>query len=1164
MLAGLTPGFMVLQGNRLEDLREVAVQWLAANPLQPLEREVFLVQSNGIAQWLKIALAHNEQGTGIAAAIDVQLPGRFIWQAYRSVFPALPSSSPFDKTPLTWRIYQLLRDWPQLQQLLGDQVELLYPLQGFLAADQDPRRCYQLAGKLADLYDQYQVFRADWLDAWEQGQDILIRANGQPQPLPHEQRWQALLWRLLVQAIQQQQPVQDFGTSSRAQVHQQFISACRQFSPRQRPAGLPRRVLVFSISSLPQQTLQLLQAISPFTQVMIFASNPCQHYWGDLIEGKELLKQEYRRIAARKTPAGLDPQQLHAYGHPLLASWGKQGRDFLHLLDEHDQPDNYRQLFNQQKIDLFSDPGAACLLHQLQSDILHLRPLAERQALHSKVDPATDTSLQFMLAHSPQREVEILHDQLLASFASARARGEQLEARDILVMVPDINQYAPHIHAVFGRYATSSDAPDAPRDPRFVPYHISDQSQRQHNTLLLALEQLLHLPQSRFALSELSELLDTPAVRLRFGLAEADLPLLRRWIQGANIRWGLDAGQRASLELPELEQNTWLAGLQRMLLGYASGNSGSWQDIEPYDEAAGLEAALLGPLSQLLDRLQQAATLLAREHSAADWPGLIQQLLEDFFCADSPADSWALGQLEQVLEQLQNNWHDAALADELLPLEVVREELLAGLDQPSLSQKFLGGSINFATLMPMRAIPFKQLWLLGMNDLDYPRHTHAADFDLMDRDYRPGDRSRREDDRYLFLEALISARNKLVISWVGRDIRHNSERPPSVLVSQLRDHLAAGWSSTDGSDLLAALTTVHPLQPFSREYFSPGRDPRLFTHAHEWRAVHGSDLSGAGTSFEQPDQLEKFAPWQPQAPVNLDQLASFLRNPVQHFYQQRLGIYWHSPEAGGLDHEPFAANSLEAWQLRQQLLDSVLAHLARQPDANSGQLLQQQIGRLQRTGALPMQAFAAAASERLQQELTEPLHNYQQLLTTYPQLLPPQILRLTGSNGLCIEDSISGLRRNGQNEQVRLLLQPSNLHSGKSLKYYQLIHHWPAHLCLQLQQPVTTRLLGPNSDISLPALSAEQADELLQQILLAYQEGMRRPLPLPCKTAFALLTGAKPADTYTGGYNNSAEVAETPGLHKFWPDYPSLLADELFTHYANLLYRPLLEALHQQ
>lgn len=1189
MLAPLTPGFMVLQGNQLEDLREVVVQWLAEHPLAPLEHECFLVQSNGIAQWLKIALASNAHGKGIAAAIDVQLPGRFIWQAYRSVFPELPTRSAFDKGPLTWRLYHLLHHWSALCDQLGEQASLLAPLQGFLSADEDPRRCYQLAARLADLYDQYQLYRADWLQAWEQGRKVIIKANGSEQPLPPEQQWQALLWQLLNKSIEQSvepslEPESErthLGKLSRARIHQAFIARCRDFSPRHRPAELPRRVIVFSISSLPTQTLELLQALSPFTQVMVFVTNPSEHYWGDLVEGKELLRREYRRIRERMTPANIEAEALHAYGHPLLASWGKQGRDFLHLLDEHDQPEHYRHYFNRQKIDLFSPPPGNGLLQQLQADILHLRSLEERRALASAIDPAHDRSLQFLIAHSPQREVEILHDQLLDSFEHAKAEGKTLHPRDILVMVPDINLYSPHIHAVFGRYAQpphfataddrAADGSSASRDGRYLPYHISDQSQRRQNTLLIALESLLQLPQARFNVSQLSDLLDVPALRERFGLAENDLPILRRWIKGANIRWGLDAEQRAELGLPSIEQNSWLFGLQRMLLGYAAGEYSSWQGIEAYDEVSGLEAALLGPLSRLIDRLRQARQQMMQAHTSTEWLTLIGQLLPMFFTETSAADRWALDRLQIQLEQLQEIWQSAGLEHEELPLEVVREELLAGLDETNLSQKFLGGSINFATLMPMRAIPFQQLWLLGMNDRDYPRQSQHADFDLMADDYRPGDRSRREDDRYLFLEALLSARQRLVISWVGRDIRDHSEKPPSVLVSQLRDHIQAGWSLAGaGPDapkdaLLSALSTQHPLQAFSRRYFESTRDPRLFTYAREWRALHDSPVD------EHRDELPA---WQAEAPLSLEDLVSFLRNPVDYFYRRRLGIRWYDEHLDIADSEPFHPDALEAWNLRDSLVSRIRSALYPSENQNKGQnsdqLLQQEIARLQRSGELPMPPFGPLLQSQLEQALQAPLQHFQQLLIEYPQQLAPRALQLELEleleGSLILQDSLNDIRCNHAGEHVRLLIHPGTLHEGKSKKYHQLLRHWPAHLAAQLHQPTCTRILGPDTDLSLPPLSADQASELLRTIMASLYAGMQRPLPLACKTAFAALEASgKPQEHYEGDPpRSSGEVSATPGLQKLWPDYARLSAEADFLRLAEQLYRPLMHALGQQ
>ncbi|HET8791183.1 MAG TPA: exodeoxyribonuclease V subunit gamma, partial [Modicisalibacter sp.] len=288
----LQPGFMVIHGNRLEDLRGVAVEWMKRQPLAPLENETILVQSNGISQWMKLALAKDVDeagagGSGIAAALDVTLPARFLWQAYRAVLThtendpqAVPATSPFDKSRLIWRLLRLL---PELMT-----QDAFAPLRQFLDGDDDLRKHHQLAERLADLFDQYQVYRADWLDAWGRGDDVLIDARGQTTPLPDEQRWQPALWRALCEDV-----VDDVGTdgidSSRAMVHRRFLAAAGSLTPDNRPPGLPRRVMVFGISSLPQQALEALAAIARCCQVVLCVHNPCQHYWADIIEHKDLL-----------------------------------------------------------------------------------------------------------------------------------------------------------------------------------------------------------------------------------------------------------------------------------------------------------------------------------------------------------------------------------------------------------------------------------------------------------------------------------------------------------------------------------------------------------------------------------------------------------------------------------------------------------------------------------------------------------------------------------------------------------------------------------------------------------------------------------------------------------------------------------------------------------
>ncbi|HBC35836.1 MAG TPA: exodeoxyribonuclease V subunit gamma, partial [Marinobacter adhaerens] len=216
--ARIEPGFHAIHANHLEDLRRAVVYICRHNPMPPLESETFLVQSNGIAQWLKLALAEKrtedglEGGLGIAAGMDFLFPARFIWQAYRAVLPdgEVPEQSPFDKRRLVWRLYRLL------PRLVG-QDEAFTPLARFLEGNDPDLRNFQLAEKVADLFDQYQVFRADWLAAWEQGKDVIITARAEEKSLDAETRWQPLLWRRLVE---------DVGAdahTSRSQIHTRFM-----------------------------------------------------------------------------------------------------------------------------------------------------------------------------------------------------------------------------------------------------------------------------------------------------------------------------------------------------------------------------------------------------------------------------------------------------------------------------------------------------------------------------------------------------------------------------------------------------------------------------------------------------------------------------------------------------------------------------------------------------------------------------------------------------------------------------------------------------------------------------------------------------------------------------------------------------------------------------
>ncbi|MGI4849115.1 MAG: exodeoxyribonuclease V subunit gamma, partial [Janthinobacterium lividum] len=1002
----ILPGLIILHGNQMEQLRAAVFDWQRSYPLAPLEPAIFLVQSNGVAEWLKIAIAEE---MGICAATRIELPGRFLWSAYRDMLgrEQVPGRSELDKQPLAWRLMRLLPG-------LLDQ-SAFEPLRHFLA-DGDPERRLQLATRLADLFDQYQVYRADWLGDWAGGRDQLRRAQGDTLPLPEDQRWQAQLWRAVLadvdvnadfRADSSADTVAIPGTEALAQsvsahsrgrgrvdIHQQFIEAIE--AGAESAGRLPRRVVLFGISALPRQTLEALAALSAHTQVLVAVPNPCQFYWGDIIDGRDLLKAAQKRQQSRTSLdlATVAPEELHAHSHPLLAGWGRQGRDFVRLLDEFDNPEGTLARHAGLRIDLFTETQGETLLQQTQAAIRDLLPLAEHPGFHD----SEDRSIEFHVAHSAQREVEVLHDRLLGMLGGGE--GKPLRPRDIVVMVPDIETFSAAIRAVFGQYGR--------HDARHIPFEIGDIKDRSVNPLLLALEWLLRLPQQRCRQSEVRDLLDVPALARRFGLADADLVQLGAWIEGAGVRWGLDLAHRRGLGLARTgEQNAWIFGLRRMLLGYASGGGEAYDGIEPYAEVGGLDAALAGSLAQLVESLVRWSAVLAEPATVEVWGQRARCLLLDFFDGDDAQDRLTLARLEESLQC----WLEASAGarfTEPVPLAVMREAWLGDIDEPALNHRFVSGGVTFCTLMPMRALPFQVVCLLGMNDGDYPRRAQQMDFDLLARPgmARPGDRSRRDDDRYLMLEALLSARAKLYVSWAGRNVRDNSEEPPSVLVSQLRDYLQAGFACD-----LAAMTTEHPLQPFGRRYFERGG---LVTYAREWRIAHGAAQLGGAASSERTGELPAPAAMLPlprfelqaEQMLKLRELARFVKQPVRYFFRQRLGVVFSEIGLAFEDDEPFGPDALQEYHLAESLLDDdgVAEAIAAVPAA-----LQRRAERLGREGLLPIGMMGRHWQERLVSTLVPVRTAWLQLCRRFP-VPAPKLTVLAEHAGARLEDWLDGMR----------------------------------------------------------------------------------------------------------------------------------------------------------
>ncbi|RMX06692.1 exodeoxyribonuclease V subunit gamma [Corticibacter populi] len=1218
--ASIAPGILALHGNRTEMLADTLAEWMAARPLEPLEQEVVLVQSNGMAEWLKMRLARH---LGVSAAIEVDLPSRFAWRMYRHILgnQQVPYQTPLDKPAMLWHLMKILPAllaagagkgcgegasaspiWQPLQRMLE-----MARREGSAArpASNDTSALYHLAQRIADLFDQYQVYRPDWLQDWKQERDQLAAVNTPPTPIDDDAAWQPALWRQLLQT-------QDAALAQaiRPRLHQRAVRALRDAS-RPLPAPLPRRVMLFGMTHVPLPVIELLSAMGAHSQVLLAIPNPCRFYWSDALSERELFQHSQRQLdlQARRHPlrgaidlSAIALDAMHAHAHPLLMMWGRQVRDFIRQLEAYDEAQTAQARMGLPRIDVFDDEpdaaanGAAPLLQQVQHHVRDLLPLAEHPHEAIAVD---DRSICFQVAHSPVREVEALHDHLLDLLRpEARQTGlARLQPRDIIVMVPDIAQYAPLIRAVFGQYASE--------DPRHLPFDIADLAPQTLSPLLQALEWLVRLPEQRAGLSELSDLLAVPAIAQRFGLDADAIAQLQHWMQGSGIRWGLDASHRQQLGVAGTgAQNTAWFGLQRMLLAYASGQG--FAGTEPYTEVGGLAAAHVGALAQLLGLLQHWERLLASAATPAQWGARWRALLADFFLPADETDRSALALADQALQDWLSAVDATGFADPL-PLTVARHAWLGAMRQPDDRQRFHAGGITFCTLLPMRAIPFEVVCLLGMNDGAYPRRSTPSEMDLMRQpgQRRPGDRSRAQDDRQLMLEALLSARRQLLISWVGRSVRDNTVRPPSVLVAQLQDYLRAGWAG----DVVSARTTEHPLQPFSPRYFESvdgGQGQSLATWAHEWLPV---PITAAAPGLTDTMPLPAPAASGEAPPAwTLAELARFWRNPAQAWFETRLQTrYPELPEVAN-DCEPIGIDGLARWQIFQQVLQTVQPLIAQHQSWESVSAeARQQLQRHAMAGQLPI----GTLGERLQQQwleqlqflLREWLHSEAQ----WPHVQQRLHLQLQHPREDIpgIDDWIGGLRGTGANvdhmatdpagaswlhlsvKPTRLIRTPGNSRRPPVLRLDKLIDAWLCALALASRQPapsttagtfigpaVSSRIIGLDAVLDITPVPATQARQWLEQVLETAHLHRQQPLPFGIDTALAWYqaltpsTGAPtaPADAakalqaantaYQGG-RLGGERDRNPYLARLWSDFASLHASGAFEATARMMLEPL-------
>ena len=1049
--------------NQLEALAEMLAGMIRQNPLPPLMPETVVTQSIGMSRWLCLSLAEK---LGVAANIVFPFPAKFAEEELARLLPAHTCSPVYRREVLPWRIHAVLAPLladPEFQQLQD-------------YAGDDAERLWQLCQQLAATFDRYVAHRPQMLREWDAGRST------------PEERWQAKLWKALAD-----------GAPHPAALLAKAMSL--------QPDPSAPRCAIFGLSALAPTYLEFLAMISTHREVHLFLLAPTRHYWGDIQSEREkarLIKWSERH----KKIAGAEHSEP---GHPLLASLGKVGRDFHEALVE---------LSAAEEPDAFISSGGNTLLARLQDDILELTPLDEER---DTLPP--DDSLRLHNCHSPVRELEVLHDQLLAAFEA----DPSLTPRDVLVAVPDIEDYAPFIDGVFG--APESDA------VRF-PYSIADREVRAESGVADAFLRALELVESRFPASAVLSLLDCPVVHTKFGFTEADLPLVRQWIVDSGIRWGRDAAHRAELKLPSSYEHTWQFGLDRLILGFALPGDGAqlFHNILPEPAVEGSLADTLGRFALFTHTLFEKAAELRLPRTASEWGAALQATLTALCENDHDfAEQWT--DVAEAIAQIATN---AALAQhrEIIPFTVIRNCVREALDGAQRATAFLRGGITFCSLRPMRAIPHRMICLLGMNDTSFPRQDRAPAFDLAAAQPRPGDRSTRDDDRYLFLEALISARDRLVISWCGQSARDNSPLPPSVIVSELLDVLARQYGVAAES-----LITKHRLQPFSQRYFEGGD---LFSYSADNALGAASALAPATT---QPfvTALPRVTP---SSDVTLDRLIEALTRPARFFASERLGIQLPYDDAQPEDSEPLETGRLDEYALATRLTEAYFA----------GTELESLLTATTATGMLPH----GYAGESFFKDTALEVRR----LTSHA----PDSAKEPVSVSIVVGDwRIAGSLRIVTNAGL-LSLRPA------ALKGRDYLRAWISHLVLCAAEPsgveLRSILVGDKGACEYGAITSGEATRLLHELLSLYATVHEKPLSLFPESSFDFATytlnlgGSKRKDPHDaaalkwfgGQYAAGRPESRDPWNALVWRDTTDPLGDE-FAKLSLAVFSPLLKNL---
>jgi exodeoxyribonuclease V gamma subunit len=828
--------------NSLQPLSLRLAKDLKTNCKGPFVKQWVVTQTEGMNSWLKQTIAKENK---IAANINFCNPNDIITEIYRSGLST--GKQTINTEIIRWSIYEIL-DFDDFKTKFED-IASYYQ-------NNDIKRI-ALSDELADLYDQYQVYRHETVKTWD---DRFIQEAT-------TEDWQEWIWHEIKKKLGD--VYQD-----RVEMAEILIQGLSEDSVREVVKSKMPTLHLFGIAVITPYYLSIFHELAKFMDIHLYLVNPSpEQIWMDDHSEQQISKLLKKQNKQRKEVDHL------LVGNDLLLNWGAIIKESFKLIMENDE---FVNVYNEEDAEPIVDPKT--LLKKIQYDIYHNLNKTTRQPLAPL--EYKDGSITINGAFTPVREVEILQNYLIELVDK---RNESLSPKDILVLVSDIETYAPYINAVFSNA------------PKKFPYNIADESYSSGNNLFTAIQEILSIDATTFKAEDVLSLLESPYIRNRFKIKDEET--LRIATRQAGIIFGIEGRPE-----DDTRYISWKYGLKKMIYGICMSGEGDYDDgidqLIPLDNAEGAEAIERVRLMYFVRMLQQKLADRNQSRTISEWADYLQILVEEMIFEAGEKDDEDYTKLVQFTEQMvlvEKN------SDVEISFEVFRHSFLQRLDVEKKAGSFAKGGITFCSLVPMRSIPFKVVALLGMDFDKFPRKETALSFSLLN-DWKPGDRNVKNNDKHLFLETLMSAQNYLYISYLAANAKDGASLPASSMVDELIDYVARGIQ-IDTDALRKAWVTMHPLHSFSSKYnaaLPSGLISYLDDNRYKTGIVHEVKHKN------DKDFLFNI--------VNIDDIASFLQNPARLYLKKQFNIFYREEEVLLQAHELFYFDHLTKWNVQDKIM----------------------------------------------------------------------------------------------------------------------------------------------------------------------------------------------------------------------------------------------------